>query len=62
MEDFNLTILRPFLKGVGPIEKKNHKGGEGGGGWWEASVCAIAALNLTISDEKLSHYNHFLFF
>ena len=32
MEDFNLTISRPFIKGVGPIEKQNHRGGEGGWG------------------------------
>ena len=37
MEDFNLTISRPFLKGVGPIEKQNHRGGEGAGG---KPVCA----------------------
>ena len=29
MEDFNLTISRPFLKGVGPIEKQTTGAGRG---------------------------------
>ena len=47
MEDLNSTLSRPFLKGVGPIEKKNQ------GMLVGSHVCATTTLNRTISSEKL---------
>ena len=50
MEDFNSTLSRPFFKGVCPTEKENW------GGLVRSCVCALVALNRTISCEELSCY------
>ena len=50
MYDLNSTLLRPFLEGIGPIEKQNW------GRLVGSLVCATSALNRTISGEELGRY------
>ena len=54
MEDFNSTLSRHFLDGIGPIEKQN---------WGElvgSCVCASTIMNMTILIEELGRYTSFL--